>query len=412
MKTKDGEEFVSDYLFGTIIHDMKIKDSNLKLQLVSMHFDSSPTIDDIKLHSLIEYSNSLIFLKSVLLSIFVNFRWKTYKHKIKDFFKKNELDYLFSSFDQFFTIKSLFYTYLYDYSLQTVLDKHKPKLVMVNNDVMSLRPKVNIENLKFAFLQSASMDTDKESFKMMFIDLFSLNESVADFFLAAGTKFKKIVQDFKVSKEIIIVGQPRYDILHTVDKIYSKDIFFKKYNIDQSKKIILWTTQCHGIDLNENIKNFNVIFNTISGMNNVILLIKQHPAEGDEYDKLIKEFINFYSLNVILLPKISDTYEQIFCSNLVITKDSTTGMEAIALDKPLLILNLSGNPDRMDYVNKGVALGVYSENNLLPSIKLLLKNDHHLAKNRTSFLLENIYKNDGKSTERTIKFIEKIINKG
>lgn len=409
LKNKNGKSFVSDYLFGNIIHELKLKHPDYKNVLINMHFESTPEIDDINAYSLVRYSSPFIFFKSALLSIFINLKWRFSKEKFYHFLKDNCCDYLFLSFEEFFTIKRMFHVHFYDYSLQNLLNKHKPKLVMANDDVMYLKPKSNVENLKLVLLQSASIDCEKEEFKKMFIDMFSLNNIIADSFLVSGTKFEIIKRSSNDSKEVIVVGQPRYDVLHYVDKIYSKHRFFEKYNIEQNKKIILWTTQCHGISMNENIVNFNSVFSAISHLNNVILLIKQHPAEGDEYEELIKKYISLSSSKVILLPRNSDTYEQIFCSDLLITKDSTTAMEAIALGKPLLILNLSDNPDRMDYVNKGVALGVYSKNNLLPSITQLLDNCQDLEKYRSVFLLENLYKNDGNSTDRVIKYIEKVL---
>ena len=410
MKHKDGKNFVSDYLFGNIIHELKLKHPDYKDVLINMHFGPAPEINDIKTYNLARYSTPTIFFKSIMLGIFVNLKWRLCKDKFHHFLKKNCCDYLFPSFEEFFTIKWMFYVYFYDYSLQNILTKHKPKLIMANDDVMYLKPKSNVKNLKFVVLQSASMDCEKEQFKKMFISTFSLNNAVADYFLVSGTKFERIKRSSNDSRKIVVVGQPRYDILHHVDKVYSKDQFFQKYNIEQNKKIILWTTQCHGLSMNENIMNFNSVFSAIPHLNNVILLIKQHPAEGDAYEELIQKYISLSSSKVILLPKYSDAYEQIFCSDLLITKDSTTAMEAIVLNKPLLILNLGGNPDRIDYVEKGVSLGVYSESDLLPSIKQLLDNDQNLAKNRDAFLSENLYKNDGNATDRVIKFIEKIIN--
>ena len=48
----------------------------------------------------------------------------------------------------------------------------------------------------------------------------------------------------------------------------------------------------------------------------------------------------------------------------MLTKDSTTAMEAIALNKPVIVLNLGGEPDVVDYVEHCVALGVYKEEDL------------------------------------------------
>jgi hypothetical protein len=84
-------------------------------------------------------------------------------------------------------------------------------------------------------------------------------------------------------------------------------------------------------------------------------------------------------------------------------------MEAVALNKPVIVLNLSGEPDIVDYVEQGVALGVYREEDLKPSIEKLLKDDSELAKNRGAYIEKYLYKIDGKATERVLKLIEEII---
>ena len=209
---------------------------------------------------------------------------------------------------------------------------------------------------------------------------------------------------------VAVTGSSRYDILYYVNKIYSKEKFFRKYKINPNHKIILWTTQCHGLNQEENIKNFIAVFKTMQNLDNVILIIKQHPGEKKVHTKMIKAYIKKYKLkNVILVPKNSDTYEQIFVCDLMITKDSTTGMEAVALNKPVIVLNLSGEPDRVEYVKEGIALGVYKEEDLKPTIEKLLKNDSVLRKNRKKFIRKYLYKIDGKATERVVNLIEKMI---
>jgi len=210
-------------------------------------------------------------------------------------------------------------------------------------------------------------------------------------------------------EQVVVTGQPRYDILYHADKIYDKEKFIKKYKINPDHKIILWTTQCHGLSEEENIKNFKAVFETMRNLKDVTLVIKQHPGEGRRYTKMIGKYLNKYKLNAVVMPKDSDTYEQIFVCDLMMTRHSTTAMEAVALNKPVIILNLSGEPDPVEYVKEGVALGVYKEEDLKPTIEKLLKDDSELAKNRKRYIEKYLYKIDGKATERVVKLIGEMI---
>jgi len=209
---------------------------------------------------------------------------------------------------------------------------------------------------------------------------------------------------------VVVTGQPRYDVLYYADKIYDKGKFLKEYKINPSHKIILWTTQCHGISNKENIKNFKAVFETVQNLKDVALVIKQHPGEGRKYTKMIKKYLSNYKINAIITPKDSDTHEQLFVCDLMITRHSTTAMEAIALNKPVIVLNLSGEPDPVEYVKEGVALGVYDEEDLKPTIEKLLKDDSELARNREKYIEKYLYKIDGKATERVVNLIEEMID--
>jgi hypothetical protein len=208
---------------------------------------------------------------------------------------------------------------------------------------------------------------------------------------------------------VVVRGQPRYDVLAIADKIYDKDIFFKKYNINPNHKIILWATAFSGSDDNEIIKDFKAVFNAIEGIKNTTLVIKPHPNDKKRHIKMIKDNLRNYKISAIVSPANSDTYEQLFICDLMITRGSTTGMEAVALNKPVIVLNLTGNPSAIDYVEQGVALGVYKAEDLKPTIEKLLRDDSEISKNRERYIENYLYKTDGKATERVVNEIEEMI---
>jgi hypothetical protein len=211
-------------------------------------------------------------------------------------------------------------------------------------------------------------------------------------------------------EQVVVTGQPRYDILYYADKIYSKEKFLARYKVTPDHGILLWTTQCHGLSDEENARNFTTVFGVMQNNKNVTLLIKQHPGEGERYTKIIEDYLAKYKTDAILVPKNSDTYEQLFFCDLLMTKSSTTAMEAVALNKPIIVLNLSGEPDAVDYVEQGVALGVYKEDDLKPSIEKLLKDPSELAKNRDKYIERYLYKIDGKATERVAQVIKRMMS--
>lgn len=205
---------------------------------------------------------------------------------------------------------------------------------------------------------------------------------------------------------VVVTGSSRYDILSHTDKIYDKNKIFEDLGLDTDKKMIVWTTQTHALPLEENIQNISAVYSSINSLEDIQLVIKLHPGE-DQRAILYKK--NKTIKPVIVDGKV-DTYALLYTCDLMITRHSTTATEAIILNKPVIVLNLSGEPDPVEYVKEGVAVGVYSEKDLKPAILKLLKDDTDLAKNRAKYVEKHLYKIDGKATERVINLIEEMIS--
>ncbi len=229
-----------------------------------------------------------------------------------------------------------------------------------------------------------------------------------------GRHYRDILvkQSIYTDEMVAVTGSPRYDFLHSAVERYSREDVLKRFEIPESNKLILWTTQTHGLSMVENKANLSCIFRAMSELNRITLVIKQHPGETKKDTMLIKEYIQRYHLdNVVLAAKDSDTYELIFACDLMITRHSTTALEAIALDKPVIVLNLTKEPDPVDYADEGVALGVRRAQDLKSAIEKLLKDDSDLANNRAKYIEMYLYRIDGDSTKRVLKHIRRMIEK-
>lgn len=232
------------------------------------------------------------------------------------------------------------------------------------------------------------------------------NYVLPDITCVQGEYEKRILLKYGYPKEkVVVTGQPRYDLLYYADKIYDKKQIFKQLELDAHKKLIVWTTQTHGLSLEENKKNIAAIYSAVKTLKNVQLVIKLHPGE-DQRAALYKKDESF---NPIIKGKGMDTYALLYACDLMVTRHSTTAMEAVALNKPVIILNLSREPDPVEYVKEGVALGVYKKEDLKTAIEKLLKDDYELAKNRKKYIEKYLYKIDGKATERVVNLIEEMI---
>lgn len=210
---------------------------------------------------------------------------------------------------------------------------------------------------------------------------------------------------------VVITGNPRYDYIHNASERYSREDFCNKHHICPNSFIILWTTQSHGWTDEENHAYFTEIFETFKDKNDITLIIKQHPGEPQKYRRFIDTYLKMYQMRcaVIVPDKMSDTTEQVFCSDLVINKNSTTGQEAIAFRKPMIILDFSDTPDIGEYVQEGVAFPVYTPGDLMQTVETIINNEIDLREKQNLYVRNHMYKLDGNSACRVASVISESI---
>ncbi len=406
--TTDGW-ITSDYLFFSVIQGLKQECPNIKTALLCT---SEPPQDlNIDAYNVYRYIKPLDFLRSFLFSCKKTIQWTIHRKKIKRNINCNghHDSVLFRRTNLFFSFRMLFARYLVDYSYHRLFAALKPKIVLSNDDVMQLKPATAEENVKFITLQSAIMSPLNELYRRLFISKFGDESIKSDYFLCTGEYFKALKEFSTVAKDVVITGQPRYDILSQADQIYDRAEIIRYFGLDPSKKIVLWCTQTHSQSLDENVSSINAVYSTMASIkDDAQLVIKLHPGE-DQNAPLYKMHGDYKPL---ILDRGYDTYSLIFVCDILITKNSTTALEAALLEKPVIILNLSGEPDRVNYVQEGIAVGVYEPADLVSAVKSLLDDDlllERLKVGRAKYIEKYLYKNDGKATERVVSLIKSLL---
>ena len=139
-------------------------------------------------------------------------------------------------------------------------------------------------------------------------------------------------------------------------------------------------------------------------------VFKRHPA--DTGNLLVARMgVNPEGAGIVLTLD-APTLRLLAGADVVVTQMSTTGQEAIMLGRPLVVVNLSGKPDTIPYVEYGAALGVYRPGELAQALRLALSDDATLAalaEGRERFIRDFAYKADGKATERVIGVIDELL---
>jgi hypothetical protein len=225
--------------------------------------------------------------------------------------------------------------------------------------------------------------------------------------ILSGEYYKKMIfSNSRISQDrLSVLGMPRYDILSNPNNIYDGLKIKNEHKIDLTSKIIIWLPAFRTLNNQGNIRILKLLMRSIRNIEKSFLIIKPHPGDDDNYIRFIKYYIVKNKLKAFVVPKMANIYKLLFISDLIITYVSTTAMEAIAMNKPVIILDLGKNSRPSIYVEEGVAVGVYKDEDLAPAIDLLLNDDSKLELKRKSFILKYLYLNDGNATERTVDTI-------
>jgi hypothetical protein len=203
---------------------------------------------------------------------------------------------------------------------------------------------------------------------------------------------------------LTVTGRPTYDAMVRAEEHFDKDNICNKLGLNPEKKIAVFTTQ--PLSPWESEAMVYAICKAVKEFSGLQFVVKVHPSELDL--SIYQRVTGDIGVDA-LITRDANIYEVLYVSDIVITGFSTTALDAMILDKPVITVNLTGLEDPLPFAESGAAVGVYEEKDLIPAIKRGLYEEdagEKLREAREKFVHEHSYKKDGKSTERVVKLIE------
>lgn len=205
---------------------------------------------------------------------------------------------------------------------------------------------------------------------------------------------------------VVITGQPRYDVLAVADRVYSREKFCNKLNLDPDRKIVLVATE--NLPIPEGKAFLRTVLKALKNFPDIQTVVKPHPGERGEW---YKEVLREENVGAVVLSKGADTFKALYACDLFLTGFSTIITEAIILGKTGVTVHIGKREDPTPYY-RDVTLRIYREENLVPAIREALydeKTREKLKKAGKKFVYQHAYKQDGRATERVADLIEEMI---
>ncbi len=205
--------------------------------------------------------------------------------------------------------------------------------------------------------------------------------------------------------KLLVVGAPHTDELYQRMISFDPTKFRQMLKLNDDRKTILFILPSVISDLENRIKTFSRYTEELG----VAGIIKFRPAGNlDEFNSLKSK----YQRNNLHLFYSEEIYELILGSDLVISGNTTAGLEALVLEKPMLYLSDKVQDDLVEF--KEVALDTINlEQYDKKELEVLKSSLHPDPENRRlikQYSDRTIYKYDGKASERIAHAISQIID--
>uniref|UniRef100_UPI0004DF6B81 Wzz/FepE/Etk N-terminal domain-containing protein n=1 Tax=Chloroflexus sp. MS-G TaxID=1521187 RepID=UPI0004DF6B81 len=172
-------------------------------------------------------------------------------------------------------------------------------------------------------------------------------------------------------ERIVITGSPRLDHLADNKKFgLTREDFCSQLSLPPSGLWVLWAMD--PITKQENAAILKVLLDVVNRIEWCYLIIRPHP--GSPQTAWISRFVNSQKHVVISSPEYP-LYEILKAVDAVIIQDSTVGLEAMALDKPVIVLYPKGKPIGELYIQSGAV-------NVVTCVDELQHTLEHLYQNR------------------------------
>ncbi|MBI4440316.1 CDP-glycerol glycerophosphotransferase family protein [Candidatus Woesearchaeota archaeon] len=144
-------------------------------------------------------------------------------------------------------------------------------------------------------------------------------------------------------------------------------------------------------------------------MDEIFVFVKLHPDENPDWPIRMKKKLKS---GMAIIPKY-DLYKLMDMAKIVVTGWSTTAWEALAMNKPLIIVDFFDVKDKIDCVKCGVALGAKNRKELKKALKTMLygkKEKKMLFKRIEKYNKDHLHSIDGRAGERVAKLINRMVN--
>ena len=214
---------------------------------------------------------------------------------------------------------------------------------------------------------------------------------------------------------VVAVGNHRFDYIPSYlsdTSTKTREAICKEFGLDPQKRIVLVATGAlqsrYGYPDHDRML-LDAVYSAGLARPELQLVVKLHPKEDGTLQRAMAVQMGLSDV-VIVKERL---VELLRICDLLVTMHSAVAMEAIAMGKPVVTVNLTGEKDPYPYAGSGAAIGVYRQKDLLPAVYAALedqKTRRRLDQGRREFVQDHLHGADGRASERIVQLVARLMS--
>lgn len=231
--------------------------------------------------------------------------------------------------------------------------------------------------------------------------------------------FGTAARDFLVARggydaeSLVLTGSPKFDGLLAAAARWDRAALRQRLGLKEGERLVVLASRFRGIRSTHQAVGsaFAALVRAVEARPGTRLLVKPHPAEpAAPYEAVLREV---GAGRVRVLPPASDLFELLCACDLLVTVESLAAVEALALGRPVLVLNMPTN--LAELVEAGAALGVAEGQDPGPSLAAALQDEavrEGLRAARDAYVTAVAGGLDGRATARIVELLRRTARSG
>ncbi len=283
--------------------------------------------------------------------------------------------------------------WLYDYTLKMfdkIIEQYSPKALFVGNNITLagniISHKAERRGIKTFCIMHGRMNDYLEFCKFDFFYLFGVNDK------------KNLIKKGILSSKLVVSGSPKIDE------------FLKEKRHKQNKKVssilIALSGSGHSITKQHHIQILKTLYDAAIKLTDVEFNFKLHKKDKLDYYKELRDLPNVFISEYDNPSVSSNIYDWISQTDILITGASTTALDAMIMNCPVITIDLQDQLKSVDFIKEKVSMHVTCFDELMLSInKISLRGDRY--KNHLNIAKEYIQNSFTQPEQGSVDLIKK-----